>query len=183
MGTGVGRGDSRAMEAAQQAISSPLLDNISITGATGLLVNITGGPDVTLGEVTQISEIIHEAVGDEAEVIFGNVIEPSMQGEVRVTVIATGFDRQATGQAGQLLGTGTTGPVRSSGGVIQFPQRLSGMQRAVGGTPAHPALGGGTAQPPPLRRPSTGGSGAAPPAQSEALPDMEIPTFIRRQMD
>ena len=85
MGTGIGKGESRAMEAAQQAISSPLLDNISVNGATGVLVNITGGKDLTLGEVHQVSEIIHDAVGDEAEVIFGSVIEPSMEGEIRVT--------------------------------------------------------------------------------------------------
>src|SRR2546421_3896566 len=93
MGTGTGRGENRAMEAAQQAISSPLLDNISITGATGVLINITGGEDLTLGEVTQISEAIHDAAGDEAEIIFGAVPDPAMQGEIRVTVIATGFDR------------------------------------------------------------------------------------------
>jgi len=71
MGTGVGRGENRAMEAAQQAISSPLLDNVSIAGATGVLINIVGGDDLTLGETTQISEIIHDAAGDEAEIIFG----------------------------------------------------------------------------------------------------------------
>src|SRR5574342_26506 len=80
MGTGIGRGENRALEAAQQAISSPLLDNISIAGATGVLLNITGGGDLTLGEVTQISEIVHDAVGDEAEIIFGAVNEPAMQG-------------------------------------------------------------------------------------------------------
>ena len=97
MGTGIGRGENRAMEAAQQAISSPLLDNISVAGSTGVLLNITGGNDLTLGEVTQISEIVHDAVGDEAEIIFGAVNEPAMQGEIRVTVIATGFDRQIEG--------------------------------------------------------------------------------------
>src|SRR5947209_13012474 len=97
MGTGIGRGESRAMEAAQQAISSPLLDNVSIAGATGVLVNITGGSDLTLGEVHQINEIVHDAAGDEAEIIFGAVNEPAMQGEIRVTVIATGFDRAVAG--------------------------------------------------------------------------------------
>src|SRR6266513_2849175 len=84
MGTGQGRGENRAMEAAQQAISSPLLDNISIAGATGVLINITGGEDLTLGEVTQISEAIHDAAGDEAEIIFGAVNDPAMHGEVRI---------------------------------------------------------------------------------------------------
>src|SRR5688500_15530907 len=93
MGTGIGRGDNRSLEAAQQAISSPLLDNVSIAGATGVLINIIGGDDVTLGETTQINDIIHDAVGDDAEIIFGAGNDPAMHGEVRVTVIATGFDR------------------------------------------------------------------------------------------
>jgi len=69
MGTGSGKGENRSLEAAQQAISSPLLDNISIAGATGVLINITSS-DITMGEVTQISEIIHDAAGDQAEIIF-----------------------------------------------------------------------------------------------------------------
>ena len=93
MGTGIGRGENRALEAAQQAISSPLLDNISITGASAVLLNIVGGDDLTLGEATTISEIVHEAVGEDAEIIFGAGNDPAMQGEIRVTVIATGFDR------------------------------------------------------------------------------------------
>ena len=97
MGTGIGRGENRALEAAQQAISSPLLDNVSIAGATGVLINIIGGDDLTLGETTQINDIIHDAVGDDAEIIFGAGNDPAMQGEVRVTVIATGFDRAVTG--------------------------------------------------------------------------------------
>src|SRR2546422_3782985 len=109
MGTGIGRGENRAIEAAQQAIASPLLDNVSVSGATGVLVNITGGADLTLGEVHQINEIIHDAVGEDAEIIFGAVHEPAMQGEIRVTVIATGFDRpqsqSATPQPSTLITT------------------------------------------------------------------------------
>src|SRR5256885_7168113 len=97
MGTGMGRGENRAMEAVQQAISSPLLDNISITGATGVRINITGGEDLTLGEVTQISDVVKDAAGEEAEIIFGTVNDPAMHGEIRVTVIATGFDKPAAG--------------------------------------------------------------------------------------
>src|SRR6266853_69373 len=116
MGTGQGRGENRAMEAAQQAISSPLLDNISIGGATGVLINITGGEDLTLGEVTQISEAIHDAAGDEAEIIFGAVNDPAMHGEVRITVIATGFDR-----SGALADAGA--PARGAPGVLPFRER------------------------------------------------------------
>src|SRR5690606_31390668 len=92
MGTGFGQGENRAVEAAQEAISSPLLDNVTIEGAQGVLINITGGMDLTIDEVTTIASIIQEAAGDESEIIFGAVHDPSLTGEVRVTVIATGLD-------------------------------------------------------------------------------------------
>ncbi|HNN96976.1 MAG TPA: cell division protein FtsZ, partial [Pseudomonadota bacterium] len=95
MGTGRAVGERRALEAAQQAISSPLLEDVSITGATGILINITGGPDLTLFEVNEASSLIQEAADEEANIIFGSVIDPSLTDEVRITVIATGFDMQA----------------------------------------------------------------------------------------
>ena len=90
MGIGMGSGKSRAREAAMTAISSPLLES-SIDGAKGVLLNVTGGDDLTLHEVTAASEIIAEAVDEDANIIFGAVIDEKMQGEVRITVIATGF--------------------------------------------------------------------------------------------
>ena len=95
MGTGSASGEERAVLAAQQAISSPLLDNASISGAQGVLVNITGGPDLTLMEVDEASSIIFEEAGNDANIIFGAVIDPRMTEEIRVTVIATGFSRKA----------------------------------------------------------------------------------------
>jgi cell division protein FtsZ len=145
------------MEAAQQAISSPLLDNVSVAGARGVLINITGGSDLTLGEATTINDIIHDAVGDEAEIIFGAATDPSMQGEVRVTVIATGFDRVETPAV-------PVTPGRGGAGVISFP---TGKRMQT---------------PPPAPPPPK----ADPPRRSAAagdVPEMEIPTFIRRQMD
>ncbi len=91
MGTGRGSGERRATEAALAAISSPLLDNISITGAEAILVNITGGKDLTLHEVDEAATAILEAAGEDANVIFGAVIDPEAEGELTVTVIATGF--------------------------------------------------------------------------------------------
>jgi cell division protein FtsZ len=91
MGTGVAKGENRAVEAASQAISSPLLENISIEGATGIIINVTGGPDLTLWEVNEASTLITEAAHEDAEVIFGAVINPDISEEVHVTVIATGF--------------------------------------------------------------------------------------------
>ena len=95
MGTGVGSGKRRATEAAEMAISSPLLEDVSIDGATGILINITGGPDLTLHEVNEASSLIQQAAHEDANIIFGSVIDPNLSDEVRITVIATGFDRAA----------------------------------------------------------------------------------------
>jgi cell division protein FtsZ len=93
MGTGTAEGDHRAVEAAQRAISSPLLEDASIHGARGVLINITGGEDMTLHEVSESAEIIHEAADPDANIIFGAVIDRALQGQIKVTVIATGFLR------------------------------------------------------------------------------------------
>ncbi|HUS32735.1 MAG TPA: cell division protein FtsZ [Kofleriaceae bacterium] len=95
MGTGIGQGKKRAGEAAEMAISSPLLEDVSIEGATGILINITGGPDLTLHEVNEASSLIQQAAHEDANIIFGSVIDPNLSDEVRITVIATGFDRAA----------------------------------------------------------------------------------------
>jgi cell division protein FtsZ len=198
MGTGFGRGENRSMEAAQEAISSPLLDNISISGAAGVLINITGGMDLAIDEVTTISSIIQEAAGDDAEIIFGAVHDPSMKEEVRVTVIATGFDRDSSpvvervgmdnvirpdfrngGRASGPEGTTTrtTYPPRPAYEPRPEPLRpeplrpAAGDARGVEREPAQPA--GGT----PVHK-------FPPPRPEPRVPsDLEIPTFIRRQMD
>src|SRR5256886_810107 len=161
MGTGMGRREHRAMEAVQQAISSPLLDNISITGATGVLINITGGEDLTLGEVTQISDVVKDPAGEEAEIIFGTVNDPAMHGEIRVTVIATGFDRQSAGA--EAAG-------RAAPGVLPFRERAG---RPAVAPPGYVK---------PAEQPARRGAPANPPLPTE-LNELEIPTFIRRQMD
>ncbi len=92
MGTGIAEGEHRAVEAAQRAISSPLLEDTSIHGARGVLINITGGEDMTLHEVSEAANIIQEASDPDANIIFGTVIDRNMQGRVKVTVIATGFN-------------------------------------------------------------------------------------------
>jgi cell division protein FtsZ len=164
MGTGIGRGENRAIDAAQQAISSPLLDNVSIAGAHGVLINITGGEnDMGLGEVTQISEIIKDAVGEESEIIFGAVPEPAMQGEIRVTVIATGFD--------DANGTTTVTPAAHQRGAPVIPLPVQRQARAAALPPRAPMSGASERQP------------ARAPRSSSDVSDLEIPTFIRRQMD
>ncbi len=94
MGTGVASGENRAVAAAQAAISSPLLEDASIDGARGVLMNITGGPDMTLHEMNEAAEIIQRAADPDAEIIFGCVTDERMAGSVKVTVIATGFDSE-----------------------------------------------------------------------------------------
>lgn len=93
MGSATASGDDRAIQAAQNAIKSPLLEDVSIAGALGLLVNVTGGDDLTLSEVDAAANIIQQAVGEEANIIFGAVIDDQFKDQIRVTVIATGFNR------------------------------------------------------------------------------------------
>ena len=93
MGTGVASGENRAVESAQKAISSPLLEDTSIHGAKGVIINITGGDDMTLSEVNEASSIIHQEADEEAIIIFGAVMDAKMEGKIKITVIATGFPR------------------------------------------------------------------------------------------
>ncbi len=123
MGIGVGSGKSRAREAAIAAISSPLLET-SIDGATGAVLNITGGNDMTLHEVNAAAEIIYEAVDPNANIIFGAVIDERMQGEVRITVIATGFNAITE------FGSSTT--------TVTSPSRIAPLKRpsSISSTPS-----------------------------------------------
>ncbi|MDD3012088.1 MAG: cell division protein FtsZ [Candidatus Gastranaerophilales bacterium] len=95
MGIGRGSGEGRALEAAKIAVNSPLLET-SINGASGVIFNVTGGPDMTLHEVYEAAEVVHSAVLDDAVVIFGAVVDDRIQGEIQITVIATGFELKAT---------------------------------------------------------------------------------------
>ena len=99
MGIGRGTGEGRAMEAAKLAINSPLLET-SINGASGIIMNVTGGSDMTLHEVTEAAQVIHDAVAEDAIVTFGSVIDDRIQGEIQITVIATGFEMK-TSEMGQ----------------------------------------------------------------------------------
>ena len=109
MGIGIGTGENRAVEAARAAVMSPLLE-INITGARGILFNVTGGSDLGLFEVNEAAEVIKEAADPEANIIFGTVIDDRMRDEVKVTVIATGFDCDARRRSRR-----STAPRRASG--------------------------------------------------------------------
>src|SRR6202008_3523482 len=88
-------GRDRGMEAARRGISSPLLEGASVRGARGVIINVTGGPDLSLIEVSEASAVIQEAAHEDANIIFGAVVDQRMEGRVKITVIATGFDRVA----------------------------------------------------------------------------------------
>ncbi|CAN5789367.1 cell division protein FtsZ [soil metagenome] len=162
MGTGFGRGENRAMESAQEAISSPLLDNISIQGAAGVLINITGGMDLAIDEVTTISTIIQEAAGDDAEIIFGAVHDSTMKEEIRVTVIATGFDRKDTARVQRVS------PASRTRAAERWPAGLGNRPDAR--------------QPARAEKPARE-QAATPSDEAQKALDLQIPTFIRRQMD
>ncbi|MDP2497020.1 MAG: cell division protein FtsZ [Candidatus Palauibacterales bacterium] len=218
----MGRGGSteeedRAVDAAQQAISSPLLDNVSIQGATGVLVNITGGPDLTIDEVTAVNSIVQEAAGEEAEIIFGAVHDQAIQGAVRVTVIATGFDDQeedeprggrdaSRARAGSGGGGSRPGPFDDlPAGASSAPSSSSSGRNGGNGSGSS---GGGSEDKvirPDFRGEDDADRGGQGPSRSDGesddrsagsgrgrggegarsgdVEDLEIPTFIRRQMD
>jgi cell division protein FtsZ len=149
MGTGRASGENRAIEAAQAAVSSPLLEDVSIAGAEGVLVNITGGRDLTLHEVNDAAGVVVQAAGEEANVIFGAVIDPNMDGEIVLTVVATGF------------------------GAFEPRLKLLDKGRAV-------AEGADDD----YRRPQAWRRGEERRAARSTREDsLEVPTFLRKQMD
>jgi len=152
MGTGRGTGQNRAAEAAQAAVSSPLLEDVSIAGAEGVLVNITGGRDLTLHEVNEAANIVVGAAGDDANVIFGAVIDANMEGEMMITVIATGFGQTEP----RLKLVDRAHPTAAEGADFRHPQPWRRGEEERAG------------------RWSRGGS------RSDSL---EVPTFLRKQMD
>ena len=157
MGTGVGRGEQRALDAAQKAIASPLLDETSIDGAKGILINFTGGHDLSIHEVQEAASVVQEAAHEDANIIFGAVIDPSLGDEVRMTVIATGFSEKKTQS-------------EPSGKVVDLPRSA---RVPAGG-------GGGAAQPTWRRRYGEARAEGDDPLGDH---DYDVPTFLRRSAD
>jgi len=158
MAIGRGAGDNRAADAAQQAIASPLLD-LNMNGAKGVLFNLTGGTDLALWEVNEAAEIINKAADPDANIIFGAVIDPRLEGEILITLIATGFGEEAPAAKPIRLPT-----IASE----DLPQRPI-IQAARESLPLRPAMGDGRPPAPPINR---------------RLPDsdnIDIPTFLRRR--
>jgi cell division protein FtsZ len=165
MGTGQSEGDGRAMQAAQRAISSPLLEDSSVNGARGVIINVTGGPDLSLLEVNEASCVIQEAAHEEANIIFGAVVDPNLVGKVKITVIATGFDRKPA--------RGIQTPVDMTNYVahaarIDAPAAPSGVAPSA----AEPAVAQGS--------PSPHSAGAPPSAQYVAAYSQPQFTISRR---
>jgi cell division protein FtsZ len=155
MGTGTGSGEHRALDAAQKAVASPLLDDTSIEGARGILINFTGGPTLAIHEVEEAARIVQEAAHEEANIIFGAVIDPTLGDEVRMTVIATGFaDKQKE-------------TVGAPGKLVDFPR------------PSRPS--GPASSPPTWRRRALGDVRAS--ADDGIDSDLDVPAFLRRQAD
>lgn len=176
MGTGVGEGETRAVDAANYAVSSPLLEDASVKGARGVIINVTGGADLSLVEVSEASSIIQEAAHEEANIIFGAVVDPQMQGKVKITVIATGFDREGAMRRPAAPASQTPTDLQS---YAAFRQDAS-VERAAGSRVAI------------IRRPalelSLAAPDTAPPASPAAegdldLQSLEIPAFLRRQTE
>jgi cell division protein FtsZ len=140
MGTGEAEGDNRSIRAAEAAISNPLLEDTSMSGARGLLINITGGDDLTLFEVDQAANRIREEVDEEANIIFGSAIDPDLQGRIRVSVVATGIDSpaQIERERPRLVAVG--------GGAMPAPAPIPLPAHASGGTGLAMSMPSGAAQ-------------------------------------
>jgi cell division protein FtsZ len=184
MGTGTATGDERAVEAARAAISSPLLEDLSIEGARGVLINITGGEDLSLFEVNEASSLIQAAAHEDANIIFGAVVDDQMtKGEMRVTVIATGLDHERVRRAPDV-------EVRSDSHGNVTPLRLETSVSYHSAASPPPAAARDTAptqaefrELSPSQTPLSPERGAGDDWVSPFDDELDIPTFLRRSAD
>lgn len=161
MGTGRATGETRAMDAAEAAVASPLLDNVDLKGAQGVLVNITAGPDLSIGEFQSVGEAVRGFAAQDATVVVGTVIDPALDDELRVTVVATGLGSQAS----------------------QLPEEEPERMRVVAGG-ARTALDyEDLDKPTVLRTQPAGAAQAAEPGEAPDAELLDIPAFLRRQAD
>jgi len=178
MGTGLSEGEGRAMAAANAAISSPLLEDASVKGARGVIINVTGGPDLSLIEVSEASGVIQEAAHEEANIIFGAVVDPHMEGKVKITVIATGFDRPG---ASKMAASAAATPVDLQS-YSSWKQDTGERVAAAGGSrmtfSRRSVLDLPMATPPVAAIEST-----APGAEFEPVSPLDVPAFLRRQSE
>ena len=171
MGTGTARGDDRAQAAAEAAINNPLLENVDLSGACGILVNVTAGPNLTMREFDEIGRVVHDFASEDATVVLGTALDPDLSDDVRVTVVATGLNRAAKPQLR---------PVAKPE-MVEMPQprrvlRTGTDNGVVGYAQPEPVM---AARRDPVAAPST-------KAEKEAAPGydyLDIPAFLRRQAD
>ena len=171
MGTGVGSGDNRARLAAEAAIASPLLEDVDLTGAKGVLVNITAGLDLSIGEFEEVGEVIKSITSDSATVVVGTVIDPELRDEVRVTVIVTGLGRKQVAAALRMPAIENVKPAENHIDYENFEKptiiRRGGVLPTITQTP-----------------PTTYTSTRAPISSTENTHDidyLDIPAFLRRK--
>jgi cell division protein FtsZ len=185
MGTGIAEGEHRAVEAAQRAISSPLLEDCSIHGARGVLINITGGEDMTLHEISEAASIIQEAADTDANIIFGTVIDRVQKGSLKVTVIATGFNRD------EVRGVELEPRVEPMSMPMPAPMPMAAMPEVTAEapepTPMETELPDDHQQPRYLRSEMRLDFDASDdgftPNFSKLKDDLDVPAFLRKQMD
>jgi cell division protein FtsZ len=196
MGTGCAKGQGRARQAAEMAVSSPLLDNISVDGATGILLNVVGGPDMKINEIKEASEFIQEQAHEDANIIFGASIDPALGEMVKVTVIATGFDRAIVEESPVSGNTRVTMPSGFSSQshvahAVQ-PQRVAAVASRV--TQTEPLFQhAASTNPPPRSRRESSVCPAPATSREVAIPasataytspsdqEWEIPAYIRNR--
>jgi cell division protein FtsZ len=177
MGTGLAEGEGRAMAAANAAISSPLLEDASVKGARGVIINVTGGPDLSLIEVSEASAIIQEAAHDEANIIFGAVVDPKMEGRVKITVIATGFDRPANKA---LAASATSTPVDLHS---YSAWKQEGNERMAVGGGSRMNFSRRAVLDLPVPRQTDSSEDGTPGAEFEPVSPLDVPAFLRRQAE
>jgi cell division protein FtsZ len=184
MGTGIGEGADRALAAANAAISSPLLEDASVKGARGVIINVTGGGDLSLIEVSEASAIIQEAAHEEANIIFGAVVDPKMDGRVKITVIATGFDRRAVDKAVAASAAATPVDLKS---YTAWKEESVERVAASGGSrmtfARRPVLDLSMSMLPPPDAESSDPAVVTPGAEFEPVSPLDVPAFLRRQSE
>jgi len=179
MGTGVARGENRAKEAAEMAVSSPLLEDINLQGAHGILVNVTAGMDLSIGEFQEVGGIIKQFASDDATVVVGTVIDPELSDEMRVTVVATGLGKPEVAAVGRSP-YGRDVPTLSKPAPQAAPAAQEPPMRVV---PRRPLTAADYAalDKPAVQRQRAVGDGLHSAAESEDV--LDIPAFLRRQAD
>src|SRR6202522_3250284 len=169
MGSGSAAGDDRAREAAEAAISSPLLEDINLSGAQGILVNVTAGMDLSIGEFQEVGNVIKQFASDDATVVVGTVIDPDMANQIRVTVVATGL--------GKPVAAARPAPVQQAAAAIAPPLTMRVVRPKTPMAPTDYAM----LDKPTVQRQRAVGDGLRAEVESEDL--LDIPAFLRRQAD